>query len=199
MKKLLPIAVGLILISSFCYGQTDSFKTYRNFPIIVSIQMHSLALPFHDLKTNFGNLGIGVGTEISYNGKQNWVQQINLVWYHNRETGNGIMLYTQPAWRPTLGANIYAEIKLGAGYLLSQRPVESFKQVNGDWISVGHRGKGMLVIPAGISFGYNKYSSKTYLSPFISYQVLFLSGYNKSIPLVPETLLQIGSRIHLNY
>ena len=60
------------------------------------------------------------------------------------------------------------------------------------------KGKGLFAIPAGVSLGYNDYSEKTYVSPFTSYQFILLKGYNKSIPLVPETLVQFGSRIHFN-
>jgi hypothetical protein len=110
--------------------------------------------------------------------------------------GNGLLFYTQTAWRPGAGLDGFAEIKAGVGYLHSFRPVESMKQVNGNWISAGHHGKGMLTVPIGISIGYNTISNGTLVSPFISYQFMIATGYNKSIPIVPETLVQAGARIH---
>ena len=177
-------------------AQSDPTKDYRNFPIVLTLQFHCFTLPFQDMKSNFSNIGIGVGTEVSYNGKQSGVQQVSAVWYHNKAMGNGLLFYTQAVWRPTLGSDVYTEAKAGIGYLFSFRPTESFKSVNGKWTSVGHKGKGMLTIPVGISVGKNMYSTDTYASPFVSYQFLLAKGYNKSIPLVPETLIQVGTRIH---
>lgn len=188
---LLALSASIVL-----QAQPEPSKGYRSFPLIVMVQFHNLSMPFKDMKSNFSNIGFGVGTEFSYNGKSNWVQQFNATWHHNKTVGNGIMLYSQAAWRPNIASGIYSEIKAGAGYMYSFRPVESYEQVNGKWQSVGNKGKGMLALPLGISVGYQSYSEKTYISPFISYQFLLLSGYNKSVPLVPESLIQIGSRIH---
>lgn len=180
-------------------AQAGSGKDYRNFPIIVTVQFHGLALPFHDMKSNFSNIGLGLGTEVSLNGNHDWAQQFSVVWYRNKAIGNGLFLYTQSTWRPTIVSNSYTELKAGAGYLISFRPVKSYKQVNGDWIPVGRKGKGLFAVPVGISSGYNNYSSDAYLSPFVSYQFLIVKDYNNSMPIVPETLIQVGTRIHPNY
>jgi hypothetical protein len=164
----------------------------------VTLQFHNFSLPFGDMKTNFSNIGIGLGTELSYNGTQNGVQQVNAVWYHNKAMGNGLLFYTQAVWRPIFGSDVYGETKGGVGYLLSFRPTKSFKQVDGKWISAGRKAKGMLTIPVGISLGKNIYSSGNYFSPFVSYQFLLVKNYNKSIPVVPETLIQVGTRVHFN-
>jgi hypothetical protein len=185
------------MLSIQLLGQQKVDRSYRNFPIIVSIQFHSLNLPFKKLKSNFSNMGIGIGTEVSYNGGQSWVQQFNVCWYRNKNIGNGLSVNTQTVWRPTIADNVYSELKIGVGYHYCFRPVESFKPLNGEWLPVHTKGKGMLAIITGVSLGYSRYSSDTYVSPFVSYQWLLLKGYNKSVPVVPETLIQIGSRIHL--
>jgi hypothetical protein len=197
MKKV-PVLIMIFWILSFqATGQGKVDRSYRNFPVILSIQFHSLSLPFKHLGSNFSNVGIGIGTEVSYNGKQNWVQQFNFVWYRNKNIGNGLLLNTQTVWRPSIVDNFYSEVKAGVGYDYSFRPVESFKPTKGGWLPVGQRGKGMLALMTGVSAGYDNYSTTTYVSPFVSYQFLVLKGYNKSIPIVPETLIQVGSRIHL--
>jgi hypothetical protein len=195
-SKIVTTLVALCLTGSLL-AQTDTQKSYRNFPIIVMIQFHNLSMPFKDMKSNFSNVGFGLGTELSYNGKSNWVQQFSATWHHNKTVGNGILLYSQAAWRPNIASGLYTEVKAGVGYMYSFRPVESYKQSNGVWESMGHKGKDMLALPVGISIGYQSFSDKTYISPFITYQFLLISGYNQSIPLVPETLIQVGSRIHL--
>ncbi len=199
MTKVKTILVALVLFLALTSKaqSTEAPNYYRNFPIIIKLQFHNLAMPFKDLKANFSNIGIGLGTEVSFNGKSNFVQQVTATWHHNKTVGNSIMLYSQAVWRPTISNGVYTELKAGAGYKQAFRPVESFQQINGSWQSVGHRGKGMLVLPLGFSVGYQSPSLKTYASPFISYQFLLVSGYNTSIPVLPETLIQVGSRIHL--
>lgn len=192
--RLFGILVGCCLAFSL-HAQSDP-NAYSNFPIVLSVQFHAFTLPFHDMKANFSNVGFGIGTEASFGGSNRWVQQINAVWYHNKAMGNGLLFYTQTAWRPPVGADGFTEVKAGVGYLCSFRPVDSYKQVNGQWVSAGHHGKGMLTIPLGISAGYNTVSNGKLVSPFLSYQFLLATGYNKSIPIVPETLIQAGVRVH---
>lgn len=194
-KKLLYAVVGLSLTCSTVSAQ-DNPQPYRNFPIIITVQFHALTLPFRHLNFNFRNVGFGVGTEVSFNGKGNAVQQMSMLWYQNRVVGNGFLLYTQSVWRPGIGADIFGEIKFGAGYLLAKRPSASFKRVNGDWVSVGRKGKGMFTVPIGVSLGYNSYSpTRPTVSPFVSYQFLVVNGYNQSVPVIPETLIQVGTAI----
>jgi hypothetical protein len=197
--KILGAVAGCCLAFSL-YAQTDTpaSKGYRNFPIVLTLQFHAFTLPFHDMKSNFSNIGIGVGTEVSLNGRPNWVQQVNAVWYCNKALGNGLWFYTQNAWRPSIASNAFAEVKAGAGYRYAFRPAISFKQANGKWVSVGRRGKWMLTLPIGVSAGYDDFSSRTYFSPFVSYQFLIVKGYNKSIPVVPETFIQAGIRMHMH-
>jgi hypothetical protein len=177
-------------------AQDKLHTNYRNFPLVVSLQFHALSMPFKDLKTNFSNVGIGLGTEIALGSTHDWSQQFNLIYYRNKNAGNGIGFYTQSSWRPTIAWHIYTEAKIGFGAMYSFRPVESYKQINGEWTSVGHRGKWMPVLPVGISLGYNKFSKNTYVAPFISYQLMIMGNYNKVLPAVPNTFIQIGSRIH---
>jgi hypothetical protein len=196
MKRRVFLLLAAIAPYLYSPAQEMGSHSYRNFPLIISIQFHALSLPLKDLKANFSNPGIGVGTEFSYSGNQNWVQQVNVIWYRNRYAGSGILLITQAVWRPSLGGNSFAEVKAGIGYSYSFRPVESYYQENEVWKKARHKGKSMFVIPVGLSAGFDHYSGGNLVSPFVSYQFLLLSGYNKSIPLVPETLLQAGTSVH---
>jgi hypothetical protein len=184
----------LLFLAYSGFGQEKNVRSYSNFPVIITLQFHGFAMPFQDLRSNFSNIGIGIGTEFSYNGKQNFVHQVSAVWYRNRTIGNGLLFYTQPVWRP--GSRFYGELKVGAGYLISWRPAASFKPVKGEWVDVKKRGKGMFTIPIGVGLGYNVKNSDQLVSSFATYQFMIVSGYNQSVPLVPETLVQAGLRVH---
>ena len=177
---------------------TASQSDYRNFPIIISVQFQNLALPFQDLKSNFGHVGIALGTEVSLNGKQNWVQQFQAGFYLNKNAGNGFFAYTQTVYRPAIFKHFFPELKAGLGWQRVFHPVEAFEYANGQ-LSSTYGGKSQLMVPLGIGVGYNNYSSKTYLSPFISYQVVPALFYNDGIPLNFYSLFQVGTRIHFNY
>ncbi|MFC4220355.1 hypothetical protein [Flagellimonas marina] len=169
---------------------------HRNFPLIISIEFHSLSLPFKNKKNLFKNIGIGLGTEVSHNGNRNWVQQFKMTWYGNKSVGGGLLLHTQAVWRPDVVNDAFSEIKLGVGYLYAKRPKEGYRPTKSGWKSAGKKGKGMLVIPVGIGLGYDTYDAGTYVSPFANYQFLLATNYNESMPVVPFTLLEFGSRIH---
>ncbi len=195
MRSRLWIVFIAIISSTYSFAQGE-LQGYNDFPIIITLQFHAFALPFRDLKANFSNIGIGVGTEFSFSGKPGGAQQVSALWYHNKAMGNGLFFYTQAVWRPYFSSNGYGEIKGGLGYLYSFRPSNSLKQVNGNWISVGRKGKGMLTIPIGVSAGMDSRTASWYVSTFASYQLLLVKNYNKSIPLVPETIFQVGTQIH---
>jgi hypothetical protein len=195
-NRVFLLIAGLFFLFHTTWSQTEDARDFRNFPIVISIQFHSLAMPFRDLKSNFRNVGIGLGTEVSLNGYSNWVQQFNIIWFRNKNTGNGLLFNTQVAWRPYIYSYSYGEIKAGLGYQIAYRPTESFVENEGKWTSAGRKGKGMLAVLTGLSLGYHEYSQDVYLSPFVSYQVVFLKNYSKSIPFMPETLIQAGLGIH---
>ena len=172
-----------LLLPAFSFAQSEVADTdYRNFPIIVSLQFHNFALPFHDLGSNFMHVGISLGTEVSFNGKQNWVQQFQAGYYLNKEMGNGFFTYTQTVFRPTVFSNFYPEIKAGIGWQRTFHPVDAYKFEDGSYVPTPG-GKSQLIVPLGVSVGYNKYSEQTYLSPFVSFQVVPSLFYNDGIPL----------------
>lgn len=194
------ISLFLLLASLACLeakAQDSMPKDYRNFPLTVTLQFQSFSLPFKNMGTNFKNMGIGLGTEVSHGGGiHDWVQEFSVFWIRNKHMGNGLYLMTQTAWRPYMGKPFFGELKAGIGYKLAFRPVESFVQKDGEWVSVGKRGKGMLAIPLGIGIGVHSYSDGLYTSPFVNYQAIFIKGYNQDIPIVPETIFQLGTRTH---
>lgn len=196
MKKILLIVIIGCLAISPLWAQNEEEKSFSNFPVIITIQFHSLALPFRNLPLNFSNIGIGIGTEVGLNKSNSVVQQVSALWYRNRTVGNGLLLLTQTALRPAPDADVFKEVKIGAGYTVAYRPSESFRQVDGKWVSAGYRGKGMLTIPAGVSVGYNHFSPDAYVVPLLTYQFMLVKNYNTSIPLMPQTLIQVGSMIY---
>lgn len=199
MKKETGLLMALMMILQLAQAQkgTGRLYEYRNFPLVVGIQFHSISKPFKNLKQNFANVGFTLGTEIALGSKHNWAQSFQLGWYHNKTTGNGFMVYTQSVYRPYLLGNSFAEVKAGVGWMHSAHPVSTQTFTKGNWTVTGKTGKGMLMIPVGVSLGYNAYSNGTYVAPSISYQAFVSGPFNKGIPVMLNTVIQAGTRIHL--
>ena len=174
--------------------QAQEHQRY-DFPITLTLHFPALATPFRNFDLNFRNIGIGIGTEVTLNHDGTWVQQLQVSWLRNRKAGHGLLAYTQMAWRPEIGDNGFTEIKAGAGYMYAFTPSPAWKATRGEWVAVGHRGKGMLALPVGIAFGTHHYQGTTRYSPFVGYQFMLLTHYNTTVPLVPMTIVQTGLSI----
>lgn len=169
---------------------------YRNWPVVVGLQFHTLAMPFSDGKSAFSNPGLSVGTEFRYNRRATLLQSLQAGYYHNRYAGNGLYAAPQLVYRPQFGP-LYAELRAGAGVLYAMQPGRSYELKDGSWQTHNHGGKLMLMLPVGLSLGYNGRQAAPRISPFVSCQVFVLHGYNPGIPVVPNRLLQAGVRAHL--
>ncbi len=165
--------------------------------LTAGFQFHSLGLPFKQVRENFKNLGLSIGTRYQWSKNGALVQDLQLSWLVNRKVGNSWNLYTQLGWQPRLFGAIHLGPQLGLGYSWLEHPVESFEQKNGEWIARGRSGKGVLSIPVGLSLRLAKQSSSS-IQPYLSYQMLIQRSYNQGIAFLPTTMLQIGSQIPLH-
>ncbi|MFD1141926.1 hypothetical protein ACFQ4C_12435 [Larkinella insperata] len=170
----------------------------RDWPLVVSLQFQSVSMPFRDLKSTFSNIGISLGTEVAYNRRGNLLQQVQVGFFRNANAGNGLFIHTQAAYRPRFGP-VYTEVKAGLGYQLAFHPNTTLRFRNGEWQPANQVGKGMLLVPVGVSLGYRGLKTRPTFEPFVSYQFFVLQGYNPDVPLLPNQLIQVGSRIHLSH
>jgi len=203
MKTINFLALLVLLAFATAHAQeTDPNirRVYRNFPLVIGLQFQAIGLPFKNFKESFANPGIRIGTEVSLTGRQaqNWAQGFNFGWNYNKNAGNNIQVFTQTIYRPTIVSNFNTDVRIGIGMMRSLHPTDSFKQINGEWVNQGTAGKTMLMVPAGISVGYNGYSSSgTYVSPFINYEIMAAANYNRIVPVLPVSSFQVGTRIYL--
>ncbi|RRB01998.1 hypothetical protein [Larkinella rosea] len=194
LHLLLLILPGLVPV--FAQQIPSPERPNRDWPLIVCLQFHSISMPFKDLKSTFSNVGISLGTELAYNRRSNFLQQIQVGVYRNKYAGNGLSVFTQTAYRPHVGP-VYAEVKAGLGYNFAFHPNTTRVFTNGEWQSASQKGKGLLMVPVGVSICYQSKKTRPVFEPFVSYQFFVLQGYNPDVPILPNQLIQVGSRIHL--
>jgi hypothetical protein len=189
----------LLLTTSFTQAQslgpTPKIKRMGNWPFTVQLYLHSLSMPLRDFPTSNANVGIGLGTEAAYNQRGTFIQTVQTGYYHNPYAGDGFFVQTQAGYRPHIGP-VYAEIKAGLGWHYSFHPNTTLQFREGSWQSAGRTGKGLLMVPVGLSVGYTRPASR--LVPFVGYQIFALSGYNPALPVVPNQFLQAGVHLYLS-
>ena len=172
---------------------SDASPQAASWPLTISLQFHSLSMPFQDLKTTFSNIGIGLGTEFRYNRRGNLIQTLQVGYYRNRYAGDGLFVSTQAGYRPHFG-HLYTEFNMGVGWNYTFHPNTALQFRDGKWESLGRTGKSLLMLPVGMSIGYAK--PNAVFAPFVWYQFFALSGYNPSVPIVPNQLLQVGTHVY---
>ena len=192
MRRILLL---VLLFSTLNSKAQSEFGLNERLPIVLTIQFHAMTVPFHNFKANFKNIGIGIGTELNFSKASKFHQSFSVLWYRNQALGNGLLVNTQIVWRPSIGNTGYGELRLGPGYLFSKRPIKSYQYQNGDWITVGKKGKGLFNVLAGVAGGYRNTVGNYEYSPFAAYQIMAVGAYNRTVPLVTETLFQIGTRL----
>lgn len=187
------IIIYLLLAGAYGLRGQEMRPGNQNFPLVITLEFHSLSVPLKEMLANFSNIGIGIGTELYFNNNPEWGQRFSVVWIRNKQVGNGLLFYSQAFWRPAASGDAFGELKAGLGYMLARRPVESFQKVDGEWKSVGRRGKGMLTVPLGLGLGIHTFTADRQFTHQLGYQFLVLNNYNASVPIVPETLIQVGT------
>ena len=200
MAKASFLLAGLLALPLLAHSQAPLAQptkaAYQNWPVVVGVQFHTLSLPLSDGASAFSNPGLYVGTEFRYNRRATLLQGVQAGYYHNRYAGDGAFFAPQVVYRPRFGP-LYAELRAGAGVLYTMQPSRSYELKDGNWQTHNHGGKLTLMLPVGLSLGYNGRQAAPKISPFVSYQVFVMHGYNSSIPVVPNRLLQAGVRAHL--
>ncbi|CAN5628966.1 hypothetical protein BH09BAC4_BH09BAC4_23430 [soil metagenome] len=201
MKEIIVLVLGITsLATTPAVAQIPENESLRlgtpSWPLTISAQFHSLSLPFRDVRTAFPNVGVGLGTEFNYKRRGNLIQTMQVGYYHNRYAGDGLFVSTQAGYRPHVGS-VFAEIKAGVGWNYTFHPNTVVELREGQWQASEHTGKGLLMVPLGISIGYARPGAV--VAPFIGYQVFLLAEYNPSVPAVPNQLLQVGMHIHVKH
>jgi hypothetical protein len=130
---------------------------------------------------------------VPWNRSGGLVQDFQVNWRFNRHVGSAWTLQTQIAWQPRLFDAVRFGPQLGLGYCWLQHPVEVLTQENGNWMTKGKSSIGLLSVPIG--FTLSGLEGKRALTPYLSYQFVPQLGYNPGVPVLPNTLLSIGSKI----
>jgi hypothetical protein len=194
MRFLLFICPSFLFFSPLC-AQDGPKKSSNNLPLIVSISFHAVSTPFKKIQNNFKNVGIRIGTEFQLNGKGNLLQSLQLGYYRNRFTGNGLYVNSEFIYRPSITGNTQLDFRVGPGIMRTFNAMPGLKQGNdGRWFSE-RSSKTLLQLSgsAGIDYDYTRAGSLK-ISPTIQYEVGALLGYAPDFPVLPFSFIHMGSK-----
>lgn len=190
MQKILLL---LILSPSFSFSQDANANSQPSF--VVGISFHAVSTPFHKPGNNFRNLGFKIGAEIPWNSKDNLRQAVEVGYYFNKLNGRSIYVHSDFVYRPKITHEVRAEFRIGPGVGLILAPGKSYIQREGVW-SVARGGKWFPQVHGAVGISYNDLRlQSSEVSPYVQYEVMAIVGYNRGIPVLPNSFIHMGTKM----
>lgn len=191
MRKLLLL---FLLLPGIGLAQEKSATGLSAASFLVGISFHAISTPLHKPGNNFRNLGFKVGAELPWNAKDNLRQSLEVGYYFNRFNGRSVYVHSDFVYRPRIAKDLRADLRLGPGLGYVLHPVESWKQKNGEWVA-DRSGKLFPQVHGAFGLSYNNIRlSDLAASPFVQYEVMAITGYNRGISIMPNSFIHVGSR-----
>lgn len=166
------------------------------YPVIVGWQFHNFSLPFQDIPSHFHHPGLFAGSELPLNRSKNLFQSAVIGAYLNKEMGDGLYIYSQTSFRPSLHKKFLTEVKGGLGYAFILHPVAARKYEADKWQTITG-GKSQLIIPLEISLGYHLKPQSKEFTPFLAYQLTPALFYNRALPFSIYSNILLGMRFKI--
>ena len=193
-RKLNCITLLFCLLSAnLAYSQLASPFSYH-----IRFSMKGYNMPLKKLVDNFKNPGIALGVDYAYNSKQSALQSFNIGWLNHSEHGNSLYVSSQFHYRPAFG-HLRPGLGVGLGrmiYFNNTNPL--YEQLNGKWQKSGSQIESRWLIPISSDLGYEMAVGKGYrITPFVGYELMPVIKYNPAFPILPSSLLTVGSRFNL--
>lgn len=184
----------LLFLPFLSHAQEKSPTGFAGASFLVGVSFHAVSTPLHKPGNNFRNLGFKVGAEMPWNQRDNLRQSVELGYYFNRFNGRSVYIHSDFVYRPRIAEDLRADLRLGPGLGYIVHPGDSWTQKNGEWIA-SHGGKFFPQIHGAFGLSYNNISIKHFdASPFVQYEVMAITGYNRGISIMPNSLIHFGSR-----
>ena len=195
INRLLLLSLIFILFQNTLQAQEGFFE---NRPITVTIFNHSIGVPFKDYFKKPLNIGIAIGTEFTYRQQtyNSTHQSLQIGWYHHKNLGSGFLFKSDLIQRFNSSNNIWGEVSISAGYFHTFS-ISDVYQLNekGNYQKTADTGSPAFLFGGGFGGGFQINTANQFTTrPFIKYEALLETPYTSFIPIMPHTLLEIGSR-----
>jgi hypothetical protein len=190
----------LIVLLLFLFFQLNA-KAINNestWQYTLSAGAHSFYAPVENLKWDNPGFAISGGINRLLGQKQLFSTGLQLQYGQNKYQGNATNLQLLGQFLPVILKTIEFGIGTGIGYRFSGYPSQPLKS-NGDSWEEGKNFKGIIQIPLQLSVGYRSILiSSVSVTPFFSYQLQAMFGYNPDFDPLPDSSFMIGFKFKFN-
>lgn len=164
----------------------------------ISSGVHSFYAPVENLKWDNPGFAISGGINRLLGQKQLFSTGLQIQYGQNKYQGNATNLQILGQFIPVILKKIELGIGTGIGYRFSGYPSQPLKS-NGDSWEDGKNFKGIVQIPLQLSAGYGSILiSSVSVTPFVSYQLQAMFGYNPDFDPLPDSSFMIGFKFKFN-
>ena len=190
----------LLLVGMLCPAWAQGGYPYA---IQVGVLHESVSLPVGGVAGIRAPLhpGVRTSTEFYYGvgGESGFFQSVSLTYYFHRKLHHHFSISTQAGYRYHHRTGLFADagLGLGYGYLMPSGPVYTYAG-NGDFARARTVGLHRLITSLGVSAGHRVSLSGRTAYPYVKYEIVGESPFNKEVPLLPHVLLQAGVRLPVN-
>lgn len=196
MKKLFKCCFGLLLagtVPTVAWSQqTEALPTLQpRYVASASLGFNAVGLPGVSLQEQLKQVGVEAGVGRVLNAKGSLLATLNLGFSDTRYNGTKKYATANLEYAPTLIKSLKASITLGAGVAANTSPSDSWEvSTDGAWSETNNVKFGPL-LATGLGL---KYKINNFFTPTLRYQLLIDGNYNKSVPLLPTSVIQFGNQ-----
>jgi hypothetical protein len=164
----------------------------------ISTGVHSFYAPVENLNWDNPGFAISGGINRLMGQKQLFAAGLQLQYGQNKYQGNATNLQVLGQFLPVILKTIELGIGTGIGYRFSGYPSQPLKS-NGDSWEEGKNFKGIVQVPLQLSAGFRSILfSSVSVTPFFSYQLQAMFGYNPDFDPLPDSSFMIGFKFKFN-
>lgn len=202
MKK-----IGLLIFYLSCITTAWTQSTFfRQLPLEITLLNNGTFLPGEGVAGVWSpelHPGAQIGTRYYYlkKGKNEVFQTLKLGYFYHQFAQHGWQLFSEIGYRRNLWQGIFAETKLGGGYLLSVVDLQQF-QSNGGSTYQQKSWTGRNQWMAGLNIGLGYQISRLLPRPvdvYLAYHFWVQSPFvNKYVPILPNNSVQLGFIYYFN-
>lgn len=188
--KLLTQMFGLLIwLQHILPGQSTASR-----PLTVSLFTVATQLPGGKVLPIHPGLELGTEFRLGRNETSRWFQSAKLGVFHHRLSQTAVMLYSESGFRPGISSRLYAELRLGAGYLHAIPDLQVFSQNDGVYKKSSGLGRPQLMASFATGLGWRLREGSDSPKVFVAMQCFFQMPFIKSyVPVLPNTALHVGT------
>lgn len=200
MKILLTFMFTFLALNAMAQQipELKSRNVKKSIPITIAFSTHTYSWPFYKSFSTPLQTGFKLGSEYPFieKNKHSLLQTVNIGYFKNPELMRAYYLNSFFTYRYTIVWQLYADCKIGIGYMHRMHTREVFKlSNNGDYKKATDWGKPSFNAGFNLGLGYNFSIKNEKIGVFLEYDWYVNYPYVKDeIPFMAHSQYHIGAK-----